>query len=99
MYDTVIFETNREIQDIEQKLWPKHCVQMTNGADFDPKLKIVEDKDRFLVIQKGTQSDVDSYSAFFDNCKLTKTRLDDELKARKITDLYICGLATDVCVG
>jgi nicotinamidase/pyrazinamidase len=68
---------------------------MTDGADFDSKLKIVEQS---LIVRKGTQADVDSYSAFFDNCKLTKTQLDDELKQRGISDLYICGLATDVCV-
>lgn len=99
MYDTVIFETDRQIKNIEQKLWPRHCVQMTDGADFDVNLKLIEDKDRLLLIRKGTYPDVDSYSAFFDNCKLTKTDLDDELKRRGITDLYICGLATDVCVG
>ena len=99
MYDTVIFETDRDVRDIEQKLWPRHCVQMTKGAEFDPKLTMVEDNERSLIIKKGTQSDVDSYSAFFDNCKLTKTLLDEELKARNITDLYICGLATDVCVA
>jgi nicotinamidase/pyrazinamidase len=61
---------------------------------------MIEDKNRYIIIQKGTESDGDSYSAFYDNYKFSKkTSLDDELKARNINDLYICGLATDVCVA
>ncbi len=70
------------------------------GARFHPQMKMIEDKNRFIVIQKGTESDGDSYSAFYDNYKFSKkTSLDVELKARNISDLYICGLATDVCVA
>ena len=49
--------------------------------------------------KKGSKSDIDSYSAFFDNCKLNETTLDGDLKKHSITDLYVCGLAADVCVG
>ena len=94
MYDTVIFEN---CGDIEQKLWPSHCIQDSEGSNFHPELRIQEENS--LIIRKGTNPEIDSYSAFFDNCKLSKTKLDDELKKQKITDLYICGLATDVCVG
>ena len=48
---------------------------------------------------KGTKSDIDSFSAFWDNGKLSETSLNGELKARNITDVYVCGLAYDVCVG
>jgi nicotinamidase/pyrazinamidase len=98
MYDTVEFENNKN-EYIKQTLWPAHCVQHTDGADFDPKLIVVDDKDRVTHVRKGTNPNVDSYSAFFDNSKANKTNLDDDLKKRNIKDLYLCGLATDVCVG
>ena len=47
---------------------------------------------------KGVKSDIDSYSAFFDNCKLNETTLNADLKKHGINELYICGLAGDVCV-
>ena len=50
-------------------------------------------------IQKGTNPDIDSYSAFWDNKKLAKTDLVQELHKRAVTDIYVCGLAYDVCVG
>ena len=48
---------------------------------------------------QGTNPDVDSYSAFFDNQKLSKTSLEDIIKKEDVTDIYVCGIATDVCVG
>ena len=50
-------------------------------------------------VHKGHNPDIDSYSAFFDNKKLGKTRMDEILKAAGVTDCYVCGIATDVCVG
>jgi hypothetical protein len=52
-----------------------------------------------ICLFQGTNPDVDSYSAFFDNQKLSKTSLEDLIKKEDVTDLYICGIATDVCVG
>ena len=52
-----------------------------------------------LFINKGTLADVDSYSAFWDNMKLSQTPLVKELAKRHVTDVYVCGLAYDVCVG
>ena len=52
-----------------------------------------------ILVSQGANPDVDSYSAFFDNKKLSKTSLEDILKKEDVTDLYICGIATDVCVG
>ena len=42
---------------------------------------------------------MDSYSAFFDNQKLSKTCLEELILKEEVTDLYVCGIATDVCVG
>jgi nicotinamidase-related amidase len=50
-------------------------------------------------VYKGTNPEIDSYSAFWDNMKLSKTSLDDQLRERSVTDVYVVGLATDVCVG
>ena len=51
------------------------------------------------VIYKGVNPNVDSYSAFFDNQKLSKTCLEELIIKEDVTDLYVCGIATDVCVG
>ena len=50
-------------------------------------------------INKGVKSNIDSYSAFWDNEKKSQTKLLDELTKIGITDIYVCGLAYDVCVG
>ena len=55
--------------------------------------------DNHVIVHKGTNSDVDSYSAFWDNNKLSQTKLVSELTKRGVTDVYVCGLAYDVCVG
>ena len=51
------------------------------------------------MVYKGVNPNVDSYSAFFDNQKLSKTCLEELIVKEDVTDLYICGIATDVCVG
>jgi len=91
--DTVIFEGPPMM---EQKLWPKHCVQQTWGAELHPDLKLL---DSAILIHKGTNPEVDSYSAFWDNNKLAQTNLSELIRQRKITDIYCCGIAFDVCVG
>lgn len=77
-----------------QVLWPDHCVQGTEGAEFHPDLKTHAD----LVIRKGFRSGIDSYSAFFENDQKTPTGLEGYLKSRGITKLTLVGLATDFCV-
>ncbi len=101
LYDTIIFDA---FPEAEQKLWPKHCVQDTKGSELHPDLNVIDqEKDEMkravIFTKKGCNSDIDSYSAFFDNCKLNETNLDQNLKALQITDIYVCGLAADVCVG
>lgn len=71
--------------------WPVHCVQHTFGAAFHPQL---DDEKFHLVVLKGTSGKDDGYSAF----EATNTNLEFFLKSREVTDLYICGLATDYCV-
>ena len=78
-----------------QVLWPDHCVQGTKGAEFHPDLRTDGD----LIIRKGFNPAIDSYSAFFENDHTTPTGLDGYLRTRGITDLTLVGLATDFCVN
>ena len=52
-----------------------------------------------VVVYKGCHSEVDSYSAFWDNNKLTQTELVSILAKHRVTDVFLCGVAYDVCVG
>ena len=80
----------------EQVLWPEHCVQGSEGANFHLKL----DVDRAsAVIRKGANPQIDSYSAFFENDRNTATGLDGYLKSLGIDKINLVGLATDFCVN
>jgi nicotinamidase/pyrazinamidase len=83
------------INGLVQVLWPDHCVPGTKGADFHPDLNT--DKVN-LILRKGTNPELDSYSGFFENDHKTSTGLGYYFKGLNIKDLYICGLATDYCV-
>ena len=80
----------------EQVLWPTHCVQGTRDAALHDELCVPQAQ---LIIRKGFHRDVDSYSAFMEADRRTSTGLAAYLKARGITKLYLCGLATDYCVA
>ena len=80
----------------EQTLWPSHCVQGTAGAAFHPKFAF----DRATaIIRKGWRRDVDSYSAFFENDRVTPTGLGGLLRERGVARVFLAGLATDFCVS
>jgi nicotinamidase/pyrazinamidase len=84
-----------ELHGLEQCLWPVHCVQGTEGAEFAPGLDtgaIVH------VVRKAVDREIDSYSAFFDNGHLRATGLEEYLRGRGVTELYFLGVATDYCV-
>lgn len=87
---------------IKQTLWPRHCVQETEGAQLHPDLKYYNQSDNakktFIHIYKGSISEVDSYSAFWDNAKLSETELNRKLKEKGVTDVFVTGIATDWCV-
>lgn len=80
----------------EQVLWPDHCVQGTPGAALSPALDIPH---AAMVIRKGTRRAIDSYSAFREADRATPTGLAGYLRERGITRVFLCGLATDYCVG
>ncbi|KAA3609992.1 MAG: bifunctional nicotinamidase/pyrazinamidase [Calditrichaeota bacterium] len=84
-----------ELNGLQQILWPVHCVQKSDGAKFHRELNL---KKVIKFFQKGTNPEIDSYSGFYDNGHRKSTGLADYLKENNISDVYICGLATDYCV-
>ena len=79
-----------------QVLWPDHCIQGSEGAAFHPGL----DADRAdLIIRKGYNPAIDSYSAFFENDQKTPTGLEGYLRTRGISKVTCVGLALDFCVN
>ncbi|MEP3917543.1 bifunctional nicotinamidase/pyrazinamidase [Ascidiaceihabitans sp.] len=79
-----------------QVLWPDHCIQASPGAQFHMGLH--RDK-ADLIIRKGFNPEIDSYSAFFENDKSTPTGLEGYLRTRGFEKLVMVGLATDFCVN
>lgn len=79
-----------------QTLWPDHCVQGSHGADFHPELNLMPAE---LIIRKGFRTEIDSYSAFFENDHVTPTGLTGYLRERGLSELTFVGLATDFCVA
>ncbi len=71
--------------------WPVHCVAGTHGADFHPGLNL---KKIDLFAEKGTSDADDGYSGFEAN----NINLENTLRQHNISDIFICGLATDYCV-
>ena len=80
----------------KQVLWPDHCVQGSSGAGFHPELQ-TDHAD--LIIRKGYNAAIDSYSAFFENDHTTPTGLEGYLHTRGIDSVVLVGLATDFCVN
>jgi nicotinamidase/pyrazinamidase len=78
-----------------QILWPVHCVQNTRGAQLAPGLRLQRVN---KVFRKGTDPEIDSYSGFFDNDHQRATGLGEYLRDKKVTEVYVMGLATDYCV-
>ena len=79
-----------------QVLWPDHCIQGSMGAKFHMELQ----QDRAdLIIRKGYNPAIDSYSAFFENDHKTPTGLEGYLRTRGISKLTMVGLALDFCVN
>lgn len=84
-----------DLNGIPQVLWPEHCVQGTKGAEFTSAW---DNNKVAAIFRKGMNVEVDSYSGFYDNNKLSNTGLLGYLKDKNISELYICGLAAEFCV-
>jgi nicotinamidase/pyrazinamidase len=80
----------------EQVLWPDHCVQGSDGATLHKDLAIPHAQ---LVVRKGWRKDVDSYSAFVEADRKSRTGLEGYLDELGVERVIVCGLATDFCVA
>ena len=78
-----------------QILWPDHCVQGTPGAQLRADLQAPHAE---LVLRKGYHREIDSYSAFFENDRRTRTGLGGYLRERGFRRVFLAGLAFDFCV-
>ena len=84
-----------DLNGLDQVLWPTHCVQGDDGAEFVNGLAV----ERITkVFPKGTDPAVDSYSGFFDNGHRNSTGLSEWLRAQGVTRVAVLGVATDFCV-
>lgn len=83
------------LNGLEQTLWPDHCVQGTTGAELHKEL---ENNRIAAIFRKGMNPDIDSYSGFYDNGHIINTGLAGYLRDKRITELYFCGLAAEICV-
>ena len=79
-----------------QTLWPDHAIEGSADAALHPAL---DDRRIDLVLRKGTHAEVDSYSAFRENDRVTSTGLAALLRARGVRRVFLAGLALDVCVA
>lgn len=80
----------------EQTLWPVHCEQDSRGAEFHPALHLPQAE---LILRKGFHREIDSYSAFFENDRITPTGLTSYLRERGLKRVFLAGLAYDYCVA
>jgi len=88
-YDTITVAYGPQI------LWPDHCIQGERGAELRPDLQLTHAE---LVIRKGYHRHIDSYSAFFENDRKTRTGLSGYLRERGLNRVFMAGLAFDFCV-
>ncbi|BAL80746.1 cysteine hydrolase family protein [Caldisericum exile] len=82
-FPVIYLADSHDKYDKEFEIWPPHCVEGTEGAEVVDELKPDESD---IIIKKKT------YSGFF------KTELEETLKKLNIDELYIVGVATNICV-
>ncbi|MGB8375755.1 MAG: bifunctional nicotinamidase/pyrazinamidase [Salegentibacter sp.] len=84
-----------KLDGLDQVLWPDHCVQNSEGAEFHRDLDTARVE---AIFRKGTNLKIDSYSGFYDNAHLKSTGLVGYLREKGVKELYFCGLAAEFCV-
>jgi len=87
--------TQIDLNGLPQTLWPVHCVQGTPGADLATGL---QREGIAKIFPKGTDAGIDSYSGLNDNGHRKSTGLGEWLREKGVTEVFVCGLATDYCV-
>ncbi len=90
------FVDTAELSYGAQVLWPDHVIQGTPGAALASGLDMSRAE---LIIRKGCNPAIDSYSAFTEADHVTTTGLAGYLRARGMERVFVCGLATDFCVA
>lgn len=83
------------VKGIQETLWPDHCVQGSEGAQFHPDLNM---DNVATIFRKGMDTETDSYSGFYDNNHKISVGLSGYMREKKIREIYFCGLASDICV-
>lgn len=83
------------LHGMQQVLWPDHCVQETPGAAFPDTLSTARIE---AIFRKGTDPEIDSYSAFYDNGHRKSVGLAGYLREKGVTTVYLAGLAAEICV-
>jgi nicotinamidase/pyrazinamidase len=82
----------------DQVMWPDHCVQSSHYAELPHWLADRAD----MILRKGKDPKVDSYSAFQENYgpdgKRKLTGLQGWMLERVVRRIFVCGLARDFCV-
>ena len=81
-----------DLHGIPQVLWPIHCVQETEGAQFISSLDQSKVK---RVFRKGQNPHIDGYSGFFDNDHQSSTGMGEYLREQGVDEVFVVGLATD----
>lgn len=84
-----------QLKKTPQTLWPTHCVQNTRGAELSPTLMLNRVN---KIFRKGTDAEIDGYSAFFDYGHNHATGLHEYLQDKRVTEVYVMGLGTELCV-
>ena len=79
-----------------QVLWPDHALQGSDNAALHPALDMTKVE---VIVRKGFDPAIDSYSTFFENDHRTATGLDGWLRQRGFRRVFLAGLATDFCVA
>lgn len=91
-FDVVISSQDwHPLDTVHFEKWPVHCLANQKGSEFHPDLDTAKIN---LKLLKGTENKDDGYSAF----EATNASLANYLNEHNITNLYVCGLATDYCV-
>lgn len=93
-YDIVTMECD-DGSELEQVLWPDHCVQGKRGSEFHRDLKLVSGA---TIVRKGFHRNLDSYSIFYGADKKTSTGLRDIVSKKGFERVYVVGIAYDFCV-